>query len=129
MQLFNLFKVKLNRNRKPSYMKLTNCVNPCITHVALAKLNIEAFGYELEEAFELSGISLRFGTAKIDNKIENIILIDLKASEYERSRGRYTVYKFSKQNQLNYISGVDRVYRYLPNHWKENTQYLCDKFV
>jgi hypothetical protein len=82
--------------KKKCYLRLVNHVNPARTVRALHALDKPtATGQQLQNAFRLSSITLRFATARIGSNDCDIILLDLIGSGYASSTGRYLVYRFT----------------------------------
>lgn len=86
-------------------------------------------GIKLEEIFRKYRIDLRFGVAKIRNKLYKIILMDLNYSRYERSTGRYVVYILTEINKNQYhVNYVTYNYNRLPTHWNEKQEMMSHEF-
>lgn len=117
---------------RKSFLRLTNSMGPTPYEVieTLDSLELPVPGYEIMRAFRDSGIGLRMGVAKINKKMENIILLDLKFSGYERFGGRFTVYIFKKTDDgLNYVCYFSIVYKRLPNRFEEIPWMLDEEFI
>lgn len=74
---------------------------------------------DLEFAFRMSGMDLRFATAKIAGIIQNIIMIDCKGSGVERYQGRYAVYTYSLKDGYYHIDWLIRYYPRLPDKYNQ----------
>lgn len=122
---FNLYKNRRN------YMRIVNCVSPNKTIQHLKSYNSNTLtGSQLEIALRFAGIGLRIGTIKMNDECKNIIILDLKFSGYERTRGRYIIYTFTKNNanQYNCIHYFPKECQRLPNYFKDNPQMLQLEF-
>jgi len=111
-----------------SYLRLLNCINPPNTEKYLLQLGYTTKGYNLEEAFRHSSIDILFGNAVFNNKIEDIIIIDLKYSGFELSDGRYIIYKIVKKDRIYHINWWYKISRKIPNHFVETRSLSGEEF-
>lgn len=104
-----------------SYRRLVNGINSRKLRNRIYNLNCPTDGLKLSEAFRMTRMDMRFGTAKIQGVIQNIILIDIKFSGYEREAGRYIVYTLTEVGpNLYHVNYCHHVMHRLPNHWEEH---------
>lgn len=137
---------KFNFNRC-NYLRLLRGINDISLKYEFYKLGNYPTGVDLTIAIRRIGIDIRFGIAKINEKITCIILIDLGFTDFAHVDGRYLVHTMEKYtissdladladladlpnlpNQIFHIEHCYRVYPRLPNGWDEMPNFASCRF-
>ena len=132
-QIADWFVNKLRLKSKDySYRRLIRCVDSPPDQLVdiLYGLESPTTGLKLESAFRLSMIDIRFGKAHVRNRVEKIILLDIKSSGYEKVSGRYVVYTLSEVSpRLYHVNYTVHGFNRLPAFWKEDCVMARHNFM